>query len=238
MDAGANQAVPFYASAKVLFVLAVLGAWGAIDAALKAYKYVPRAYRWLHWRWYNRQIDKDFYFKYREAAYRIAPGKTQFLYVRKETVVALQELKEIPVSYRWTGDGKITEQVLPGNLHLTDAQRVKGQINTRKRIQVNDGLAKGEEITYTFVVRCQAGTKEPEPFLGSESSHRVDRLVLRAVFPVGEQPGTVYCVEHNADKIEIRRSQIEEYDYINGEYRVEIFQPRAHITYSIEWEYK
>ena len=230
--------VSLYSSAKVLFWLTVLGTYGFIEAILRLYRYIPRLYPWASWRWYNRTSDKEFYFRHREFSCRVYPGGQQYLVVREETVVARAKLSSVPISYQWTAQGPISERILPESLALVDAQRIKGQTSVRKRIQFKSELEKGQEQTYTFILRCccTPNSPPPEPFLSSTSNHRVDRLILRVIFPVDEMPKRVFRVEQDRDGHELARCQIELTDYVNGEYRVEIRQPRAHTTYLLEWE--
>jgi len=225
------------AGAKWIVIWGLLGAYGAMEAGLRTLRGVPRAWSWSRYHWRNRHLAKDFYYKHREYAYRISPDGRTYLHVRRETVVAQKALIEIPISYRWTGEGEVEAGVEPSSFSLTDAARIKGQTRTRKLIRPDQALRKGDEAEYTFTVKCAVTGKPPEPFLGCQSSHRVDELILRVLFSLQRLPLRVWYVTQNPDGQEISREAVERFDPITGEYRKHINHPDAHILYILEWEW-
>jgi hypothetical protein len=222
--------------AKWIVIWGLLGAYGAVEAFLRVLRGGPRLYQWFLYHWRNRHLAKDFYYKYREAAYRVSADRRSYLYVRRETVVAMKDVAEIPISYRWTGEGETEVTIAPESFSLVDAARIKGDTRTRKLIRPNAQLRKGQTAEYVFTVKCAVKGKEPEAFLGSSSSHRVDDLLLRAIFSLSHMPAHVWYVIQNPDGMEVARTSIEKFDPITGEYSVEIKRPDAHLIYIVEWE--
>jgi hypothetical protein len=225
-------------NAKWIVIWGVLGAYGAIEAFFRLLHGAPKLWYSVSYRWRNRQLGNNFYYKFREASYRIFPEGRRFLYIRRETVVSTKnELTEVPFSYRWTGDGTVTQSIIPGSFKLADAPRIRGQSSQRKSVQFDKPLAKKEEQTYTITLDCSATGKMPEDFLGSTSSHRVDQLVMRVIFPLERLPKLIFCVSLDKDGHEISRQAAPAIDPITGECRYEIMRPEAHTVYQIDWEY-
>jgi hypothetical protein len=225
------------AGAKWIVIWGLLGAYGAVEAFFRLLRGIPRIFAWVGYHWRNRNLAKNFYYKYREGAYRISPDGRSYLYVRKEIVVALERLTEIPISFRWTGEGSADVTIQPDSFTLADAARVRGQNRTRKLIRPNTELKKHDTADYTFTVKCAVTGNQPENFLGSQSSHRVDELVLRVIFALARMPAHVWHVVQDQDGREISRQAIDRYDPITGEYRRHIKRPDAHLIYVLEWEW-
>lgn len=216
--------------------LAVLGTYGAIEASLRLVRAIPKWAGELKRKWQYRLLDKDFYFNKRESGYRVLEDGTTYLHVRRETVVALKTITEIPVSYSWTGEGTTAETVSPSKYRLEDVPRIKGQTRIRKKLVLDAPLGKGKSVTYTFEVKCTRTGKPPETFLGSLSSHRVDDLMLRVIFPIGGVPSKVFYAERDADGNELVKEPVSDVDPISGEFRRRIPFARPHIHHILEWE--
>lgn len=229
--------IEWFGSQHGLVFLGILGTYGALEAGWRVIKTTPVAWRNGAYKWRNRHLSRDFYYTDREYAYRIGADSRSYLYIRRETVVALQDLKEIPISYRWTGEGDTEPTIAPDSFTLVDAARIKGQARTRKLIRPASPLKKNDTVSYAFTVNCTVDGKEPEPFIGCSSSRRVDRLVLRVIFPLAHLPSRVWYVVQNPDGQEIIRKEVEKFDPITGEYRTEIRTPDAHLIYIMDWEY-
>jgi len=102
-----DQLVARLASPAALIVWGLLGAYGAIEAFLRLLRGIPKLYYWCLYKWRNRHIAKDFYYKSREASYRIYPDGKTFLYLRKETVVALKDKRgAIFIPLDWGGNSR------------------------------------------------------------------------------------------------------------------------------------
>lgn len=219
-----------------MLFLSILGAYGGIEAIFKLVRYTPRAYRALIARWQNRSAEKDYYYKYRETGYMICSDKVSFHHVRRETVVAMKKLQEVPIRYVWSGTGGTTERLIPPNYKIEDVTKAPGQTGIRKRIIFDKMLEKREEASYNFIVDCQVTGAPPETFLGSISSHRVDELVLRVVFPRDAIPQDIHYVRRNHDLQEFHREPVDSVDYLTGEVRKRIMAPQLHMYHRIEWE--
>jgi hypothetical protein len=196
---------------------------------------VPPLYRNLKARWRNNAHDTDFYFSYRENGYIIMPGGTDFVNSRMERVVALKRLEGVPFTYKWTGEGQITEELFPDAYTLEDLPRIAGQILSRKRIKFGTALEKGKTAEYTVLLKCKQDGRGPEPFLSSKCHHRVDELLLRVAFPANLLPDHVVYVKRNADGIEIGRESIKERDRLTGEFRKLIKYAEPHVAHVLEW---
>jgi hypothetical protein len=98
-------------------------------------------------------------------------------------------------------------------------------------------LSKNSTAEYIFTVKCTVTGKQPESLLGSQSSHRVDELVLRVIFALAKMPVHVWHVVQDADGNELSRQAIDRFDSITGEYRQHIKRPDAHRIYVLEWEW-
>src|SRR4051812_33855988 len=96
-----------YGSPKVIFWLAVAGAWGILVSVVGAVRGVPRLWKRGMAEWRNRSVETDFYYEYRESGYRILNPVGLFHHTRTETVVAMKEIGEIPISYGWSGEGQV-----------------------------------------------------------------------------------------------------------------------------------
>lgn len=221
---------------KWIVIWGLLGTYGAVEAFFRLLKGVPKAFNWVRYHWRNRHLAKDFYYKRREYAYRIGADQRTYLHMRRETVVALQRITEIPVSFRWTGEGEVETSIEPGTFSLVDAARIKGQTRTRKLIRPDTALEKRGTAEYTFTVKCTVNGKQPESFLGSQSSHRIDELILRVIFGLSHMPNHVWFVVQNPDGQETLREVIDRCDPITGEYRKLVKRPDAHLIYILEWD--
>jgi len=232
-----DQLVARLASPAALIVWGLLGAYGAIEAFLRLLRGIPKLYYWCLYKWRNRHIAKDFYYTSREASYRIYPDGKTFLYPRKETVVALKDnFSEVPFSFRWTGEGTVEASISSG-FTMVDAPRIRGQARERKLIHLDNAINKGEECSYTVTVKCGCDRKQPEPFLGTSASHRIDQLAMRLVFPLENLPRRVSSTIQDRDGHELDRRAVEDVDLITGEYRIDVKRPDAHTIYQMEWEY-
>lgn len=226
----------FYSSPRVLFWLTVAGAYGLAEAILRAIHGLPKLWIAVVAKWHNRSIDKDYYYAYRESGYRILNPGNQFLHIRSEKIIALKHLEEMPISFNWSGEGEVKEKVIPESLKTVTLAKVPGYSTSRRRISLTPPLEKGQSTEYTYVVECKQIGKPPEPFLGSRSSHRVDVLVLRVVFPPTSKPKNVFYVKRNADLVEVDREHLKDVDHLTGAYskRIEFAEP--HLHHRIEWE--
>lgn len=225
-----------YSSPKVLFWLTVLGLYGTAEGVGRLFRQLPPLFRKANNRWRSKAHDTDFYYSYRESGYIILPGGLDFVSSRRERVVALKRLEDVPFTYRWTGEGVVTEELFPEAYTLEDMPRISGQNQTRKRIKFGTALEKGKEAEYTILLKCKQTGRGPEPFVNAKSPHRVDELLLRVVFPSNLLPDSVVYVKRNADGVEIHRESIKERDRLTGEFRKLIKYAEPHVAHSIEWQ--
>jgi len=187
-------------------------------------------------RWRSGTHDTDYYFSYRESGYIIMPGGTDYVNSRRERVVALKRIEDVPFTYNWTGEGTITEELYPDTYTLENLPRVAGQSSSRKRVKFGIALEKGKVAEYTVLLKCKQNGKGPEPFLSSLCHHRVDELLLRVAFPENLLPDQVIYIKRNADGIEKSRELIKERDRLTGEFRKLIRYPEPHAAHVLEWQ--
>ncbi len=163
-------------------------------------------------------------------------GKT-YVNVRRETVVSkIGELDSIPVNYRWSGSGEISQEVDPKEVIIRDRPRVSGKLETRISVCFEKPLKKGEKYSFTLRLRCAANDKQPEPFISSSSKRRVDKLILRVSFPLDNLPAQVTYRVLDGDGTEKSHAALDCADYLTGEYRVEARYPKPFFEHRIEWE--
>jgi len=225
-----------YSSPKVLFWLTVLGLYGTIEGVGRLVRQVPPFFRNLRARWRSNAHDTDFYFSYRESGYVIMPGGIDFVGTRRERVVALKRIEDVPYTYSWSGEGTIAEELFPDTYTLEVIPRAAGQTLSRRRIKFGTSLEKGKVAEYTVLLKCKQTGKAPEPFLSSRSPHRVDELLLRVVFPADLLPDQVVYIKRNADGMEIHRESIKERDRLTGEFRKLIKYAEPHVSHVLEWQ--
>ena len=225
-----------YSSPKVLFWLTLLGLYGTVEGVGRLVQHVPPLYRNLIARWRSTTRDTDFYYSYRESGYIIMPGGTDFVNSRRERVVALKRIDDVPFTYKWSGEGMITEELYPDTYTLEDLPRVVGQILSRKRVKFGTPLEKGEVAEYTVLLKCKQNGNGPEPFLSSLCHHRVDELLLRVAFPENLLPDQVVYIMRNADGIEKSRELIKEKDRLTGEFHKLIRYAEPHASHVLEWQ--
>jgi hypothetical protein len=147
----------------------------------------------------------------------------------------MKKLEEIPIAYNWSGQGAVREELFPAGFDLIEPPRVKGQRNVRKRIRFGKPLDKGDVAEYSLLLRCTQTGRAPEPFLGISTSHRVDELVMRVVFPANLCPNQVFYIKRNADGVEVHKETIAERDDLTGEFRKVIRYAEPHISHVLEW---
>jgi hypothetical protein len=225
-----------YSSPKVLFWLTLLGLYGTAEGLGRLVRHVLPLFQNLMARWRSGTHDTDYYFSYRENGYIIMPGGTDYVNSRRERVVALKRIEDVPFTYKWSGEGTITEELFPDTYTMEDLPRVAGQRATRKHIKFGTPLEKGEVAEYTVLLKCKQDGRGPEPFLRSKSSHRVDELLLRVAFPANLMPDHVVYIKRNADGIELSRESIKERDRLTGEFRKLIKYAEPHASYVLEWQ--
>jgi hypothetical protein len=217
--------------------LAILGTLGAPSTIWKAYQWISRLWNTSFLRFRYRSIHNDFYYKNRDFGYRVMEDGVTYLNVRRETVVPLVKgVAGIPINYRWTGIGDITPTLLPNNLTLEDAPKIVGKISVRKLVRFESPLDKRREYSYNVLLSCRADNHQPEPFISSGSSRRVDNLTLRVAFPVDKRPKHVTYRVLDSDGNESAREVLDLSDPLTGEYRKEIKYPRPFSEHRIEWE--
>jgi hypothetical protein len=164
------------------------------------------------------------------------PGGTDFVSSRLERIVALRRIEGVPYTYKWSGEGTITEELFPDTYTLEKIPRTTGQTLSRRRIKFGTSLEKGKVAEYTVVLKCKQTGRAPEPFLSSRSPHRVDELLLRVVFPANLLPDQVVYLKRNADGVEIHREPIKERDRLTGEFRKLIKYAEPHVAHVLEWQ--
>jgi hypothetical protein len=224
-----------YSSPKLLFSLAVAGAYGVIEAIGRAFRHLPPLYRRIQNRFRSHVHDTEFYYSYRESGYIIMPGGDEFVNSRRDRVVAVKRIEEVPFRYTWTGQGEVQEELFPAPYQIRQLPGGTGQ-GPQKRIRFDSPLEKGKEAEYTLLLKCKRTGKAPEPYLSSRSGHRVDELLLRVVFPANLLPEKVFYVRRDADEIEVHREQIKERDRLTGEFRKLIKYAEPHQAHIIEWQ--
>jgi hypothetical protein len=69
--------------------------------------------------------------------------------------VALKRIEVVPFTYRWSGEGSITEELFPDTFKLEKLEKLVGQTLTRRRIRFESPLDKGKEAEYTMVLKCK-----------------------------------------------------------------------------------
>jgi hypothetical protein len=217
--------------------LGILGAVGAPSTIYHAARWAGRFWHTTFLRVRHPSIHKDFYYKSRDFGYRVMEDGTTYLNVRRETIIPLSKtVSGVPVTYRWTGSGDITETVLPNTVTIQDAQRIVGKMSIRRSVHFQGGLEKGKEYSYTLLLSCKATNHQPDSFLASRSSRRVDNLTLRVAFPIDKRPAHVTYRVLDSDGTERERLALELSDPLTGEYRKEIRYPRPFFEHRIEWE--
>lgn len=231
-----DSAPGIYTSAKVLFWLGVAGAYGIVEAIGRAVRHLPPLYRKMMGKLRAKAHDSDFYFSYRENGYIIQPGGNEFMNSRRERIIALKRLEEVPFRYHWTGQGMVKEEIFPQSFRIQNLPSGTGY-GPQRRIRFDRPLEKGRETEYTLLLYCTRTGRAPEPFLSSRSPHRVDELLLRVVFPVNLLPEKVFYVRRNADDVEVHREQIKERDPLTGEFRKIIKYAEPHEAHMLVWEF-
>lgn len=217
--------------------LGILGALGAPSTIYHAGRWLRRFWHTRFLRFRYRSIHNDFYYKSRDFGYRVMEDGVTYLSVRRETIVPLKDNVEgVTVFYRWTGNGTVTECVSPNTVRIKDAPKILGKLSTRRIITFEGGLEKGKEYSYTISLSCQAKNGQPESFLSSQSSRRVDNLILRVAFPIDKRPEHVTYRMLDSDGNEKESSTVELGDPLTGEYRKHIRYPRPSFEHRIEWE--
>lgn len=225
-----------YTSPKVLFGLAVLGAYGVVEAIGRGIRHIPPAVREIRQRLHSKARDTDFYYSYRESGYIVLPGGNEYMNSRRERLVALKRLDEVPLKYRWTGEGNITEELFPESFSIRSLPLEMGQTVPQRRIRFDKALERGQTTEYTLLLKCKRIGRPPEPYLSSQSPHRVDELVLRVVFPATLIPEKVFYVRRDADDVEVHREQIKDNDRLTGEFRKLIKYAEPHERHLLIWE--
>jgi len=225
-----------YSSAKVLFWMTALGLYGTAEGVGRLVKGAPVVWRKLRHRMRSHAHDTEFYFSYRESGYIIMPGGDMYLNSRREKIVALRRLEEVPLSYDWSGQGVVKEELFPSEFSLVDAPRLTGQRRVRKRVKFSTPIEKGGSAEYVLLLRCSKMGTPPGPYLGSRCSHRVDELLLRVVFPEDMRPDKVFYIQRNADGVELSKETITEFDHLTGEFQKFIKDAEPHVDYMIEWQ--
>lgn len=217
--------------------LGILGAVGAPATIYHAVKWIIRFWHTTLLQVRHPSIHKDFYYKSRDFGYRVMEDGATFLNVRREVLVPLaKNLTSVPLNYRWTGTGEITEDVSPNTVTIEDAPKIMGKMGARRSVHFQGGLEKGKEYSYTLILSCRATSHQPESFLASGSSRRVDSLILRVAFPIDNRPNHVTYRVLDSDGTEKERLALELSDPLTGEYRKEISYPRPFFEHRIEWE--
>ncbi|HEY4354279.1 MAG TPA: hypothetical protein VGN16_00915 [Acidobacteriaceae bacterium] len=224
-----------YTSTKVLFWLGIAGAYGVAEAVGRAVRHAPPLYRRVKSSLRSKAHDTDFYFLYRESGYIVLPGGIEFISARRERVVALKRLEEVPLRYLWTGEGEVTEELYPESFRIQDLPQGVGE-GPQRRIRFEKPIEKGKDIEYTLLLNCKRTGRMPEPFLSSKCPHRVDELLLRVVFPANLLPDKVFYIRRNADDVEVHREQIKERDRLTGEFRKLIKYAEPHEAHMLVWQ--
>lgn len=231
-----NTPPGIYTSAKALFWLGVAGAYGIVEAIIRAVRHLPPLYRNIARKLRSKAHDTDFYFSYRESGYIIQPGGNDFMNSRRDRLVALKRLEEVPFRYNWTGQGAVREEIFPESYRIQNLPCGTGS-GPQRRIRFDKPLEKGKEAEYTLLLHCTRTGRAPEPFLSSKSHHRVDELLLRVVFPANLLPEKVFYVRRNADDVEVHREQIKERDPLTGEFRKIIKYAEPHEGHMLVWHF-
>lgn len=226
-----------YTSTSVLFWMTALGLYGTGEGLGRLVTKTPILYRNVVHKLRSKTHDRDFYFAYRESGYIVMPGGNDFVNSRRERIVAAKHLEDIPISYLWSGEGTISEELFPDSLRIEELPRIIGQDRVRKRLRFAKALERGEELEYTLLIKCKQNGKAPEPYLSAKSAHRVDELLLRVVFPANLVPEQVVYVRRNPDGIETHRETIKERDRLTGEFRKLIKFAEPHVEHVIEWQH-
>ncbi len=206
-----------YSSPKVLFWIGVLGLYGTVEGVGRIVRHVPPLYRRAMNGFRSKAHDTAFYYAYRENGYIVMPGGSEFISSRRERVVAVRRIEEVPYTYAWSGEGEMKSELFPSTFVMSDLPRIAGQKRERKSIKFDAALEKGKMTEYTILLHCTQTGKAPEPFLSSRSPHRVDELLMRVVFPANLLPENVVYLKRNADGIEVHREAIKERDRLTPE---------------------
>ena len=236
MQTPVQHPVGISSSPKLLLTLAILGAYGAIEGVCRLVRVVPVWWKRLKGWWRSKTRDEEFYFVSRETGVFMDPDAKRFHYVRQEKVRAIKHVERIPISYRWSGTGTITPRVIPDCHILEDSPRGVGQISTTKRLILHPPLEKSKEAEYYFILDCEIGDRAPEPYVSSATSHRVDKLIIRAVFPYNQIPRRVFYIERDADGFERVKEELKLPDILTGEFRKQVLYAEPHIRYILQWE--
>lgn len=132
----------------------------------------------------------------------------------------------------------MAERVIPDCNVIEDVPRALGQAGTRRRLKLRPVLEKGHQTSYDFVIDCEATGRPPESFLSSRTSHRVDELLLRVVFPCNHLPRKVFYIERDGDGGETRKEELVSPDLLTGEYRKQVEFAEPHVDHRLEWEFR
>jgi hypothetical protein len=217
--------------------LAILGALGAPSSFIQAWRWIRSFGNTALLRWWRPAVLNDFYYIERDFGYRILEDGSTYLSVRKESVVSMvKQLASVPVSYLWSGGGEITPRVEPNSLSLEDRPKVVGRRATCKCVVFEKPLEKREKRTFVLILRCEVKDHQPENYVSSSSSRRVDKLILRVAFPVDRRPARVTFRILDGDGSEKSHEALECADYLTGEYRKGIRYPKPFFEHRIEWE--
>jgi len=220
-----------------LTYLAILGALGAPGTFVQVWRWLLRFWNTTLLQIRHPAVLKDFYFTTRDFGYRILEDGKTYLNVRRETVVSkVKGLDSIPFNYKWSGSGEITEEIEPASLTIRDRPKIAGKTATRKSVFFEQPLDKRQKCSFTLNVYCVATVRQPEPFVSSASSRRVDKLILRVAFPLSAFPARVAYRVLDVDGSEKYRKTLDCSDYLTGEYRIEIKYPKPFYEHRIEWE--
>lgn len=216
---------------------AILGSLGAPKVFIGTGRYIRLQWNTRFMRYRRRGVQSDFYYVKRDHGYRIMDDGTTYVNVRTEEIVSLsKKLARIPLTYLWSGKGQIRVEIRPSTLTVVDAPKITGKVQTRKHIVFETPLRKGKKAEYTVILSCDAGERQPEPFLSSASARRVDMLILRVVFPSSKRPTRAVYRALDPDGNEKARQVLECFDDLTGEYRKTIRYPKPFFEHRIEWE--
>lgn len=212
----------------------VLGILGAIGGVLWLSRVVDGTLRRLRTRRLHGRSPVDFAYETLEIGARVFEGGSRWEVTRTARVASLCDgLEHIDIGVRPLNKISATYEVKPNNLTLETLQdRVVGY--DRFVIKPNEPLNRNQTLQFTF--QCNfVKERQRDDFLTWGSNRRVDRLVLRVLFPNGDLRAVV-----KGQIVSQAGHVVEEHelhpDPVTREYRLEANHLAPTAVYSISWK--
>jgi hypothetical protein len=211
----------------------ILTALGAVGGVLWVKGHVQNAWRHVKTRKAAPRQHSDFYYNSLEIGARIHDRGARWVVTRTATITSLQhELETVDIGVRPQDQREATYSISPAeSLLLTRAGSIQGFEHFE--VTPKQPLTRDERLPFVFACEFTKSSKARD-FLSWESNRRVDRLLLRVVFPDDNAYRTVKAqiVSHSGRILEQRLLHP---DVVTGEYRFEWLNISPAATYCIAW---